>query len=327
MEYVCCNLCGVDDTLFLFLAKDRNSKAQRLFRIVQCRRCGLVYLNPRPDQEEIKGYYPPWYHDRARAGITDIEETTAWGITWRELMRKKAAPLLKRKTQGRILDIGCGDGSLLKYLQGLGWQTYGVEFNDVPAKYAREVLGLNVFAGRLEEAHYPEGAFDVITLFHALEHLPDPRQTLERTFTLLDQKGLLVIEAPNFASLEARIFRSKWCKVTAPLHFYHFTPPTLRLLLKNSGFALQQLRCIPPHIKYVSEYSESLRYCLLDLGLYPRGEQWMEAMRRESSAGFTKPAWGGPLHFMEYLIFYSLAYCMAKIGRGSTMLALATKAP
>lgn len=325
MEYVNCNLCGANDAKSLFRTRYRNSKEQRLFQIVKCRKCSLVYLNPRPTQEEIRAYYPDWYHCRAWAGTVDLEKTEVWGTPWREVMAKKAAPILRHKRKGKILDVGCGDGSLLKYMQELGWQTYGVEFHDVSARYAREVLGLNVFSGKLAEADYPEGTFDVITLFHVLEHLADPLKALEKIYALLAQHGVLLIEVPNFGGFEAQIFRSKWARVAAPLHLYHFTPRTLELVLKKSGFTPVRLEFVSPAYKYAAGYSESLRNCLADVGLYPSREKWVAAMEGGQCPGARIIFRGKPWHFLENLVFSTLASIMDKIGWGSSVLVTARK--
>jgi len=237
MENVKCNLCGSDETKVMLKAKNRSKVEQgRIFTLVKCSDCGLAYLNPRPDKEEIKKYYEG-YHSRADAKFADIEQTEIWGIPWREAMRRKAMPILKHKTSGKILDIGCGDGSLLKYLKESGWETYGVEFQESASLYARDVLGIDVFAGRLEDSDYPEESFDVISLIHVLEHLPDPSSILKKVRSLLKKDGILLIEVPNFNSFEARVFRSKWVGIAAPLHLYQFTPRTLPLMLEKCGLA------------------------------------------------------------------------------------------
>jgi len=242
MEYVKCNLCGFDDAKFILRARSRiTNEGKKYFKLVKCERCNLVYLNPRPEKGEIKKYYPPWYHSRAQAKVTDITKTKLWGIPWREAMRNKAEPILRYKKKGRILDIGCGDGSLLKFLKDSGWQTYGAELQDSSSSYARDVLGLTVFSGRFSEANYPQNSFDVITLFHVLEHLPDPSGTIKKARMLLRKDGLLFIEVPNFNSFEAKIFKSKWVGISAPLHLYHFTPRTLQMILKRTRFLWKDL--------------------------------------------------------------------------------------
>jgi 2-polyprenyl-3-methyl-5-hydroxy-6-metoxy-1,4-benzoquinol methylase len=325
MEYIKCNSCGADDAKFILRAKRRHdSKGEKFFKLTKCRNCELVYLNPRPEREEIKDYYPPSYHSRAQSKIVDIEKTEIWGIPWREAMQKKAAPILRYKKSGRILDVGCGDGSLLKFLKELGWETYGVEFQGSASRYAREVLGLNVFSGRLEEANYPEGYFDVITLLHVLEHLPDPSAILKKAHKLLRKDGFLLIEVPNFGSFEAHIFRSKWMGISAPLHLYHFTPLTLQKMLKSCGYIPIEVGFIPEQTKYVAGYSEGLRYCLMDLGLYP-SKQKDGDMKIGESYSVSNYSWINPLHLLEYLIFLPVAHFMDKIGLGSNLMCIARK--
>lgn len=325
MEHVKCNLCGADDTEFLFYARNRNSRAKEIFNLVKCKICCLTYLNPRPDKDEIGVYYPPWYHSRANDKIPDIKKTKIWGIPWREAMQKKAEPVIRYKKAGKILDIGCGDGSLLKFMKDTGWQTYGVEPNEISSRYARDVLGLNVFSGRLEDAGYSEESFDVITLFHVLEHIHEPVQTLKRIYRLLKRGGLLFIEVPNFNSFEAKIFKDKWVGISAPLHLYHFTPGTLKAILKNCGFSPVVQEFIPEQTKYIAGYSESLRFCLMDWGLYHSLQEENVPEKKEISNKSSGSSWNSPLHFMEYIIFKFFANFMNKIGMGSNLLLVSGK--
>jgi len=325
MEYVKCNLCGFDDAKFIVRARCRiTNRGKKFFKIAKCRRCGFVYLNPRPEKEEIKKYYPPWYHSRPQATVTDVTKTKLWGIPWREAMKNKAEPILRYKKKGRILDIGCGDGSLLKFLKESGWQTYGVEFQDSSSLYARDILGLNVFPGRFDEANYPENSFDVITLFHVLEHLPNPSGTLKKARLLLRKDGFLFIEVPNFHSFEAKIFRSRWVGISAPLHLYHFTPRTLPMMLKSCGMIPLEVGFIPEQTKYVAGYSESLRYCLMEMGLY-RSRSKTEDLENGETDFTSSPSWFSSLHRLEYLIFSRIAHFMDKIGKGLNLLAVARR--
>ena len=302
MEYVDCELCGIDNTKFMFHVRDRNSSEKRVFNLVKCKTCGLAYLNPRPTKEKINEYYPPRYHSRAQKEIVDIEKTIIWGIPWREAMQKKAKPILRYKSEGRILDIGCGDGSLLMFMKGLGWETYGIDFHEGSSRYAREVLGLDVLFGRLEEVSYPEDFFDIIILFHVLEHLSDPLETLERARPLLKEDGVLLIAVPNFASFEAWIFRSKWYGIVAPHHLYHFTPHTLEAMLKSAGFNTVELGFITEQTRYVAGFSESLRYFLMDWGLYPLRKKRVELREKEVSGDACDSSWNNRLHSVEYVI-------------------------
>lgn len=239
-------------------------------------------------------------------------------------MQKKAEPILRYMKSGSILDVGCGDGSLLKFLKELGWETYGIELQGSASRYAREVLGINVFSGRLEEANYPEESFDIITLLHVLEHLPDPSAILRRSHTLLRKNGLLLIEVPNFGSFEAHIFRSKWVGISAPLHLYHFTPSTLQMILRRCGYIPVEVGFIPEQTKYVAGYSEGLRYCLMDLGLYPSRQKDGDTTTGENR-NTSSSSWVNPLHLLEHKIFSKLAHFMNMLGLGSYLMCMAKK--
>lgn len=108
MEYVRCNLCAGDETTLLFLAKDIDWNTGDSFRLVKCNRCGLVYINPRPDNEEMKKYYPPASWPRATANIDPDRAEIHWE-PWRKIMELRAKPILIYKWRGKILDVGCGD--------------------------------------------------------------------------------------------------------------------------------------------------------------------------------------------------------------------------
>lgn len=328
MEHVKCNLCRADDAKFILQARCRLSNIKKeFFKLMKCRRCGLIYLNPRPHEEEMSKYYPSWYHSRADTKFLDIEKTKIGGISWREAMQKKAEPILRYKTSGKILDIGCGDGSLLKFLKEFGWQTFGIEPHRPSSLYAKEVLGLNVFSGRLGEANYPDESFDVITLLHVLEHLHDPSEVLKKSFWLIKRDGILIVEVPNFGSFEAKIFRSKWVGISAPLHLYHFTPQSLRLMLENCGFVPMKVGFFPEITRYVAGYSESLRYFLRDLGLYPVRRKRIESMKQEGvlESSSMDASSSSMLHLMEYIIFKAIAHFMDRVGIGLNLLVVAKK--
>lgn len=323
-----CNLCGADDTKFCFYTKDRNNdSAKTHFRLVKCKKCDLVFLNPRPDKEEIKKFYPPWYHSRAEKRVVDIYQTEIWGIPWREAMLRKAEPILKYKKEGKILDIGCGDGSLLKFMNDLGWQVHGLDLQGGSSAYARDILGLKVSTGRLEEVDYPEEFFDIIILFHVLEHLHDPSIVLKKANLLLKKDGYLLIEVPNFNSFDSKIFRSRWVGISSPLHLYHFKPNSLKSMLQKCGYTPIEIGFIPEQTKYVAGFSESLRIVLSDFGLYPKRKEIVELNDEECNAknNFLGHSAISSLHYVEHKIFKHISIVLNKIGLGSNLLTVAKK--
>ena len=233
MEYINCNLC--------------NSNKYKLFReinnyrLVKCKRCGLVYLNPRPAQQELnRGYNSEYY----KKGIIQEDQTEA-GIEKeieKRLGRAREIIKISSKKKGKLLDIGCALGFFIACLKRYGWEVAGVESSEWSANFAKEKLGLNVFRGTIEEIEFT-GYFNVITMYHLLEHLPNPLGILRKVSKILANDGLLVIKGPNLASFD-RIWHGKnWWSYHLPFHFYHFTPRTYRMLLEKAGFSCNVIRC------------------------------------------------------------------------------------
>lgn len=329
-EFVKCNLCGKDNPRLLFVARNRTNKKNGFFRIVKCKSCGLVYVNPRPTQQELLQYYSEGYWAGTFSN-TEIEKSIIWGVPWYKAMEIKAAPILKYKKSGKILDVGCGDGSLLKFLKDLGWQTYGVELNPQSTGFAKEKLGLDIFCGDIEEADYPLEFFDVVSFIHSLEHLRDPVATLNKIQLILKKDGILVIEVPNFGGFSSFVFRDKWVGINAPLHLYHFTKKVLEKILTICKFSPIEFKFISTRTKYIAEYSESLRYLLADFGLYryrsiSSTKDTLSTLEISSSWHADFSSWKALFHYIEYLVFFSLGTFMDIIKLGGNLIVVAKKA-
>jgi SAM-dependent methyltransferase len=144
---------------------------------------------------------------------------------------------------GRILDVGCATGVFLNEMRHRGWETYGVEPGEVAATYAVQRFGLRVFPGELGEAEYPDGSFDVITMWDVLEHVFDPMALLSDANRLLTEGGLLVLSFPNLGSIDVRLFGSCWAGWDVPRHLYAFPRKTFKLMLEKAGFSVLGRRC------------------------------------------------------------------------------------
>jgi SAM-dependent methyltransferase len=123
-----------------------------------------------------------------------------------------------------------------------GWRVAGIEYDDESAVAARETYGLDVGTGGLEGAGFPPGSFDVITMCHVLEHLPDPGDAVERCRCLLRPGGLLVAAVPNLSSLQASVGKEQWFHLDPPHHLFHFTLEGLLALLERSRFRVRRIR-------------------------------------------------------------------------------------
>lgn len=229
-RYVSCNLCGLNDTEIV-------QKAEEPFKVVKCKKCGLVYTNPQPDSELIQqhyqeDYYKEWLERQMKRRIP--------------MWKKRLKGLKKYKKKGRLLDVGFGSGTFLGLAKEEGFEIYGTEISEFACRYVKDRLGIDVFRGDLREAHFPDDTFDVITIWHTLEHLPDPKATLKEIHRLLKKDGLLVVAVPNLNNYITRILyllakgkKLKLFSINAKeLHFWHFSNHSITSMLKKAGFEI-----------------------------------------------------------------------------------------
>ena len=227
-----CPLCA--SVLFkdLFQAREYTFFKKDKYHLVQCANCHLVFLNPQPADTDLEAFYPQEYfsqeEDKFRASLP------------RFMILDKTKEISRFKDRGKLLDVGCGQGWFLQKMQNLGWEVRGIDLSARACELTSEKIGKeNVFKGDLFSVNLPQGYFDVITLWHVIEHSRDPVHALKRTRTLLKEDGILFICCPNFGSWLRIIFRDKWFQLSAPHHLTHFTADTLKLALKFSGFKVK----------------------------------------------------------------------------------------
>ncbi|MBI4351145.1 MAG: class I SAM-dependent methyltransferase [Elusimicrobia bacterium] len=325
METVSCALCGSAAFSAALTGKDRDWGSGDVFTIVKCDGCGLAFVNPRPDKNELGKYYPAENWSRARNRVPESDAIIS-GAPWTAAAAERAGAIIRLGRKGRILDVGCGDGFLLLYLARAGWDCYGVEPGGVAAAYAREVLSLKVSTGMFEKGAYPAGFFSVVNFHHVFEHLSDPAGALEEVSRLLDKDGCLVISVPNFDSFDRRLFGNKWVGLKLPQHLFHYTRHTLGAFLEKAGFEVREVGYRSYEAADTMYYSESVRHCLQDLGLYP--------LKQEPSGGEPgpaapaaekKPLWKASAHFAERLFFKSVGFAADRLGLGSGMTVVARK--
>jgi len=241
METVICNNCGCPDTLPLH--KFRLDQESQDSWVVQCLRCGLVYLNPRPTRERIGIYYPPNYQASMLSllarGKTNLIARWGFGI-----IRRRRTP----SAQGvRLLDVGCSNGAYLAAMREKGWDVEGVEFNRDAVDYARNSRQLKVTHGDVEQVlgQLAGNNFDVVTMWHVLEHAFDPAAALQQIRRVLKPGGIVMLEVPNYASPLASLFKSYWFPLDIPRHLYQFTPSTLKTMLAKAGFHRIRVNGVP----------------------------------------------------------------------------------
>ena len=256
LENVVCDFCGADDATLVFRAKDTNYHFEGEFSVVRCRVCDLTYLNPRPDVQTLGAYYP------ADEYACYVPTEDPKGLSSNHPF-SRAVRSLDIGT-GSVCDIGCGIGTFLVAAQNSGWAVTGIEPNDKARRLCHDRLGTEVVFPSLEAASFGPASFDVVTLWHVLEHLPSPRQTLQEIHRLLKDEGILVLAVPNFDSLERHIWGPNWVAVMAPTHLYHFTESTLGRHVRSCGYEIQALHQGPGSVSLAANLLRTLRRFLLD---------------------------------------------------------------
>ena len=243
METVSCNYCGSSNYTRLYHIPDLllDPKSE-LFSMVRCNQCGLLYQNPRPTQEEIERYYAqdyePFYQEKTENWI--MKKVGRYGV----YKRCRTINSLRGINSGRLLDIGCSTGLFLNVLQQSGkWEVMGVEPSEYAVKVAWERYQLEVFNGTLQQANYPTGFFDVVTLWDVLEHLPDPSGSLEEISRITKPNGYLVMRVPNSDSVDAKIFGPCWAGLDLPRHYYVFSKKNIIWFLERIGYGVNKIRC------------------------------------------------------------------------------------
>lgn len=202
-----------------------------------CTGCGLGRTEPQVSPHEIGRYYPNRYYGNAEQLVaTQIAGRWAGTSSWRP-EREKVDFVNRFRRSGRILDVGCAEGKFLWALDRTSWETWGLEFNAELASLGGRIKDVHIVAGTLDSAALPKGAFDAVTFWHVLEHLPDPAQALVRARELLRDNGLLIISLPRLDSWQAAWFRTHWYPFTdVPRHYYHYSKHAIELLLARAGF-------------------------------------------------------------------------------------------
>ncbi len=213
-----------------------------------------------------------------------------------------------------LLDIGCGSGTFLHVASQYGYIPHGMDASAQAVEIARKQYGYPAFQEQIGSSIWGDHRFDFITMFHVLEHLPDPRLALRYANGLLKSTGILIIQVPNISSIQARIFRSLWYGLDVPRHLINFTPRALDLLLGDLGFEFQRVH----------------RFSLRDnpASIASTIAPWLDPIRRKGRKMDASPILNGIAeiaYFGLFLLALPLAYMESACGLGGTIWAYAKR--
>lgn len=223
-----------------FSARDFDS-GSRAFDVVACGTCGLLHTSPFLTGPDLAAYYDSTYYGQGQGKFLPRLESLL-----RAMARRRARRLLQRLPAHagevtRVLDVGCGRAVLLEAMAGLGAECHGLEREGFDA--AGVDAGVSMHLGTVDSLPFGPGSFQLVILWHVLEHLEKPGDVLLQLAELLAPGGLLAVAVPNIDSLQARWFGADWFHLDLPRHLWHFSPRSLERLWLAAGLEKVDASC------------------------------------------------------------------------------------
>ena len=257
-QYNVCPVCKSTDFETVLQAKDHTVSGET-FSICHCRNCSHRFTNPVPDQEHIGPYYQSEdyiSHSNTSKGLINWLYQKVRKRTLRQ--KQKLVQTITNRTQGEILDVGAGTGAFLGTMFQSGWTATGIEPDAGAREVAASLWDLDL---QKPEVFYelPQQKFDVVTMWHVLEHVHDLDGYAEKIKSVLKASGKWVVAVPNYTSYDAEKYGAGWAAYDVPRHLYHFSPASMKALLERHGFKLMGVKQMPFDSFYVSMLSERYR--------------------------------------------------------------------
>ncbi len=254
IHYHRCTLCGSSETAPFTEATD-HLVSGRQFMIFRCKDCGFLFTQDTPTPASIGQYYESddYQPHRSQSGLMPFVYRSV-----RYLMFRWKLSLIKHyhTSSGTILDVGAGSGHFLAYMHRKGWKTMGCEQSHFAREFARERYHL-LLDGEVMKCDYSSKHFDVITAWHAIEHIHDLHGLWKCFGRWSKTDGLLVIAVPNCDSLDARQYGNHWAAWDVPRHLWHFNANTMVKLGHQHGFRLINIHSMQLDACYISLLSDS----------------------------------------------------------------------
>ena len=280
-----CPICGSHD-IEKALATQDHSISGEAFVLCDCHTCGLRFTQDVPAPDQIGRYYQSESyisHSNTKKGLINRLYHAARAY----MLRSKQRLVQSLSDQRRLLDVGCGTGHFLNHMRTQGYDVMGIEVDEGARNFGIQQFGLDVRTPAELEAGTLPGKFGVISMWHVLEHVYDPRLYLQRLYNLLEANGVLMIAVPNYTSLDGRKYAAHWAAYDVPRHLWHFSPRTLSNLAQETGFKVVEKKGMPLDPFYVSLLSEKYRgsgILALPLGAFTGLRSFLKSLYRPEKA-------------------------------------------
>jgi 2-polyprenyl-3-methyl-5-hydroxy-6-metoxy-1,4-benzoquinol methylase len=250
-----CPICNSLTFNDLIKCKDHTVSSE-IFKIVQCKDCSFAFTNPIPDEKEIINYYKSENyisHSDTKKGLMNMAYHQVRKIT----LKEKLHLINGLSKKGRLLDIGCGTGYFLNSCKEDGWIVEGTEPDTDARKIAVTQTKSEIAESIFSNSNYE--SYDIITMWHVLEHVHRLNENMERVSRLLKKNGRLIIAVPNCKSYDAQIYKEYWAAYDVPRHLYHFTAESMDKLLQKHNFRMFKKEPMKFDAFYVSMMSEKYK--------------------------------------------------------------------
>lgn len=247
-----CPFCESENTRSYLKLKDY-FLSQEDFEIFECDNCKLLFTSPRPDQSVIGKYYKSedyLSHNEHKKGLVPWIYNQVKKVN----IRNKYKIACRGTDKSNLLDFGCGVGDFLHYAQQKGCDVMGCDLSEDARKIATAKLGKTIVTPE-EIFTLPHSTFDIITMWHVLEHIDDLRFQVEQLHRLLKDNGRLVIAVPNYMSYDAQYYKDKWAAYDVPRHLNHFHKESLQNIFAGN-FELEKIHPMKWDAYYISMMSE-----------------------------------------------------------------------
>ena len=238
-----------------YLKVKDNSVSQEIFDLYYDESLDMLVTNPQPDSENLGKYYDSPNYISHTDGNKSLFEKLYQAVKNIALKNKLNLINSLSENKGKILDIGAGTGDFLAFVKQNGWQTIGVE----PSQKAKEIATKKGVEFVNETSELENQSFDIITMWHVLEHVPDLEKQIQELKRLLKPNGTLIVAVPNFKSFDANHYKEFWAAYDVPIHFWHFSKTAIKSLFQKQNMKLEKVLPMKFDAFYVSLLSEKYK--------------------------------------------------------------------
>ena len=277
-----CPLCGGQQLEHALTCTDFYASGEQ-FEVVCCAHCGFLMTQNVPIEAEIGKYYEtPDYisHSDTQKGL--MNRVYHWV---RQYMLSQKARLVKQASKlskGALLDYGTGTGYFANTMVRKGWMVNAIEKSPQARAFAMEHFNLDVDA-ETALPNYQAEKFDVVTLWHVMEHLEHLNEMWEILYRILKERGVLIVAVPNPSSYDAKKYKEWWAAYDVPRHLWHFSPSTMQQFGAKHGFILEAEHPMPFDAFYVSMLTEKYKGNGLSFikGLWTGTYAWLNTLGKK----------------------------------------------